>query len=111
MGNYCVRDLDPEAGAFSPILRLSPQSGEKSPVRGFHVAMVAGVPPPVSSGLAGCGLRAAADAGAVPSATAARLHGWRGRSRSVRQSARLFSGRLALLRHPGRLVAPAYLTS
>ena len=46
-----VRDLNPERRAFSPILRLSTQVGEKSPVRGFHAAMVAGRFPKASSWL------------------------------------------------------------
>jgi hypothetical protein len=37
----CPRDLNPHARAFSPILRLSPQPGEKSPVRGFHASRLA----------------------------------------------------------------------
>jgi hypothetical protein len=57
--------LNPETRAFSPIPRLSTQVGEKSLVQGFHAAMVAGAPPPVSSELAGCGVNAAADAGAA----------------------------------------------
>jgi hypothetical protein len=63
-------DLNPESGAFSPILRLSTQMGEKSPVRGFHANVIAGAPQSVSSGLAGCGPRAAG-AGAIPGVTAA----------------------------------------
>jgi hypothetical protein len=45
-------DLNPEVRAFSPILRLSTQVGEKSPVRGVHANLLAGTPQPVSSGLA-----------------------------------------------------------
>ena len=66
----CPRgDLNPEVRAFSPILRLSTQMGEKSPVRGFHANMIAGLLQPVSSGLASCGPRAAC-AGAIPGVTA-----------------------------------------
>ena len=37
----CPRgDLNPNPRAFSPILRLTTQVGEKSPVRGFHVLMI-----------------------------------------------------------------------
>jgi hypothetical protein len=71
----CPRgDLNPKTRAFSRILRLSTQMGEKSRVRGFHANTVAGTPQPVSSGLADCGLWAAG-AGAIPGLTAARLHG------------------------------------
>jgi hypothetical protein len=49
----CPRgDLNPESRAFSPILRLNTQIGEKSPVRGFHANMLTGVPRLVSSRLA-----------------------------------------------------------
>jgi hypothetical protein len=41
--DLCPRgDLNPETRAFSPILRLSTQAGEKSPVRVCHAAMLAG---------------------------------------------------------------------
>jgi hypothetical protein len=73
-------DLNPQSRAFSPILRLNTQAGEKSRVRGFHALMLAGTPQPVSSGLAGCGPRAA---GAIPGVTAARPHSQLGRFRSV----------------------------
>jgi hypothetical protein len=56
--------------------------GEKSPIQGFHALMLAGAPQPPSSGLAGCGPRAAG-AGAIPGVTAACLHSQLGRSRSV----------------------------
>jgi hypothetical protein len=62
-------DLNTQSRAFSPILRLNTQLGEKSPVRGFHALMLAGTPEPVSSGLAVCGLRAEG-AGAIPGVTA-----------------------------------------
>ena len=49
----CPRgDLNPETRAFSPILRLSTQVREKSPIRGFHAFMLAATPGPVPSGLA-----------------------------------------------------------
>ena len=58
----CPRgDLNPETRAFSPVLRLSTQAGEKSPVRGFHAAMVAGALrlPSSDSSAAGSGSHAA----------------------------------------------------
>jgi hypothetical protein len=67
----CPRgDLNTQSRAFSPILRLNTQMGEKSRVRGFHALMLAGTPEPVSSGLADFGLRAAG-VGAIPGVTAA----------------------------------------
>jgi hypothetical protein len=46
----CPRgDLNPQSRAFSPVLRLSTQAGEKSPVLGFHAAMVVGALPLPSS--------------------------------------------------------------
>jgi hypothetical protein len=86
--------LNPETRAFSPILRLSTQMGEKSPVRGFHALMLAATPQPVSSGIAGCGLRVA---GTIPGLTAARLHSQLGRSRSVTAVSLRSNGRLAAL--------------
>jgi hypothetical protein len=60
--DLCPRgDLNPETRAFSPVLRLSTQAGEKSPVLGFHAAMLAGalwLPSSVSSA-AGSSSRAA----------------------------------------------------
>jgi hypothetical protein len=41
----CVRgDLKPETGEISLITDLNSKAGEESPDRGFHAAMVAGVP-------------------------------------------------------------------
>jgi hypothetical protein len=72
-GGLVVRgDLNPKSRAFSPILRLNTQVGEKSPVRGFHALMVAATPRPVSSGLADCGAGAGC-AGAATDVTAARM--------------------------------------
>jgi hypothetical protein len=51
--NVSEGDLNPQSRAFSPILRLSTQEGEKSLVRGFHALMLTGSPELVSSGLAG----------------------------------------------------------
>jgi hypothetical protein len=65
-------DLNTQSRAFSPILRLSTQVGEKSRVRGFHALMLAATPRPVSSRIRRAG-RGAACAGAVPGVTAARL--------------------------------------
>ena len=58
--DLCPReDLNTQSRAFSPILRLNTQLGEKSPVWGFHALMLAGALDSVSSRLAGCGPRAA----------------------------------------------------
>jgi hypothetical protein len=47
----CPRgDLNAQTRAFSPVLRLSTQAGEKSRVRGFHALMLAVWARPVSSG-------------------------------------------------------------
>ena len=46
----CPRgDLNPHGRAFSPILRLNTQVGEKSPSWGFHAASIAGAPRPAST--------------------------------------------------------------
>jgi hypothetical protein len=109
----CPRgDLDTQSRAFSPVLRLNTQVGEKSPVRGFHALMPAGAPRPVSSGPVGCCPRAAG-AGAIPGVTAARSHGQLARSRSVTAVGVPSDGRLAALisalgRPPGRIVQPGY---
>jgi hypothetical protein len=104
--------LNTQSRAFSPILRLNTQMGEKSPVRGFHALMLAGAPRPVSSGPVGCCPRAAG-AGAIPGVTAARPHGQLARSRSVTAVGVPSDGRLAALisalgRPPGRIVQPGY---
>jgi hypothetical protein len=81
----CPRgDLNTQSRAFSPVLRLNTQVGEKSRVRGFHALMLAGAPEPVSSGLAGRGSRAAG-AGAIPGPTATRSHSRLGALGRLRQ--------------------------
>jgi hypothetical protein len=97
----CPRgDLNTQIRAFSPVLRLSTQAGEKSRVRGFHALMLAGAPGPVSSGFAGC---CPGGGSAIPGLTAARLHSQLGCSRSVTAVGLPSSGRLAaLISAPGR---------
>jgi hypothetical protein len=60
----CPRgDLNPEVRAFSPILRLSTQMGEKFPVRGVHANILAATPRLASNGLLPSGRGAPFDAG------------------------------------------------
>jgi hypothetical protein len=57
---WARRDSKAQTRAFSLILRLSTQAGEKSRIRGFHALVLAARPGPVSSRVRLVGRRAGA---------------------------------------------------
>ena len=86
----CPRDLNPENGEISLITDLNSKTGEESPDRGLHAAMVAGAPRLASSGLRPADRGTPADAGYGRTRLASRTVAEKGRDTAldIRRSAR-----------------------